>query len=632
MAKIAKRERSATAENVQIAKNFKLYWIGGLMSLLILIAQFTYKNALDNQFVSWDDTMYVTENPMFLQYGKPAMPDVWKTPIALNYHPLTMESLLLNGQNLGKKAESDARPFISTNIWLHAFNCALVFLFLFMLTEGSWFVALSGGLLFAVHPMHVESVAWVSERKDVLYSFFFLLASVTYLQYLKERKRVWMLAVIVLFVLSCLSKAMAVSLVPVLLLIDWYKGRSLTSTKVWMEKIPLFALALLFGLVAMDIQKGGNFHGFFNNIEGYKSALASGENLSMLNRFIFAGYGMMQYIFRFFAPVNLSPFYPYPVEELQGLPLPITYGLHLLLFLLIGGICWWSLRFTKSIFFGFLYYFFTVILVAQLISVGLVVMADRYTYLPYIGLSAGLLIWLEKLTVQHRQLQYTTWALVFVFGAFCMNQTMKQTDVWQDTETLFSSARKLYPKDENILNNLGLHYGKTGKLEESRACFEEALSVPYPVRQATIYEGLGNYYGINNNPQKAVEMFDKAIAINPLKGNFYYNRAMAYMSLDLGKAEQDLETALKYIPMNDRDKVYLLRGYCYLKQNLFQKAIDNANTAMKQGIDTEFLHYQLALANFNMGNREEAMKQVNISLRMNPNFADGKTLKAQMGG
>ena len=631
MAKKARRELS-TAAAAPAEKNFKLYWIGGLMALLVLIAQYTYKNALDNEFVSWDDTMYVTENPMFLQYGKPNMPDVWKTPIALNYHPLTMKSLLLNGQNLGKKAETDARPFISTNVWLHAFNCALVFLFLFLLTEGSWFVAFFGGLLFAVHPMHVESVAWVSERKDVLYGFFFMLASIAYLHYLARRLYSRMFAVVVLFLLACLSKAMAVSLVPVLLLIDWYKGRSLKDIKVWKEKIPLFAIAFLFGLIAMDIQRGGNFHGVFNNIEGYKTALAMGENLSLLNRFIFAGYGMMQYIMRFFVPLNLSPFYPYPVEEMQGLPLPASYGLHLAAFVALGGLCFWSLRYTKAALLGFLYYFFTVILVAQLISVGLVVMADRYTYLPYIGLSAGLLIWLESKTAHNKQMKYAAWALVLVFSAFCMSLTLKQTDVWQNTETLFTSARKLYPKDENILNNLGLHYGKTGKLEESRACFEEALNVPYPIRQATIYEGLGNYYGITNKPQKAVEMFDKAIQINPMKGNFYYNRAMAYMSLDLSKAEEDLEKALVLIPLSDRDKVFHLRGYCYLRQNQYPKVIQNATTAIREGINTEFLHYQLALAFYNSGNREEAMNEVNLSLSINPNFQDGKVLKAQMGG
>ncbi|MFZ4543425.1 MAG: tetratricopeptide repeat protein [Saprospiraceae bacterium] len=632
MAKNSRKEQKAVHTSAPATKNYKMYWIGGLMAFLILIAQYTYKNALDNQFVSWDDTMYVTENPMFLQYGKPNMPDVWKTPIALNYHPLTMKSLLMNGQNLGKKAETDARPFISTNVWLHAFNCALVFLFLFLLTEGSWFVAFFGGLLFAVHPMHVESVAWVSERKDVLYSFFFLLASVAYLNFLKDRKTWWMIAVIGFFILSCLSKAMAVSLVPVLLLMDWHKGRSLKDLKVWTEKIPLFAIALLFGLIAMDIQKGGNFHGFFNNIEGIKAALASGDKLSLLNRFIFAAYGMMQYIFRFFAPFDLSPFYPYPVEEFQGLPLPAMYSAHLGLFILLCGLCAWSLKYTKSIFFGFAYYFFTVILVAQLISVGLVVMADRYTYLPYIGISAGLLIWIEKNTARKQNLKYASWVILSIFSVFCLTLTMKQVDVWQDTETLFSSARKLYPKDENILNNLGLHYGKTGKLEESRACFEEALSAPYPVRQATIYEGLGNYYGIKNNPQKAVEMFTKAIELNPLKGNFYYNRAMAYMSIDIPTAEKDLEKAMQLIPMNDRDKVYLLRGYCYLKQNQFPKVIDNAKAAIREGINTEFVHYQLALAYYNTGNREQAMIEVNESLRINPNFADGKTLKAQMGG
>jgi protein O-mannosyl-transferase len=129
----------------------KSYLIVVAMLALIALARFAYNNALDNQFVTWDDPMYVTENPMFLQYGKPNAPSVWTTPIALNYHPLTMKTLLWNGQNLGKKVETDAKPFISTNIWLHAFNSALVFLLFWLFTRGNWLNAKMFCMLFSFY-------------------------------------------------------------------------------------------------------------------------------------------------------------------------------------------------------------------------------------------------------------------------------------------------------------------------------------------------------------------------------------------------------------------------------------------------------------------------------------------------
>jgi hypothetical protein len=148
-----------------------------------------------------------------------------------------------------KTGTFEAGPFISTNILLHTLNSVLVFFLAWLLTGRNMFASLFSGLLFAVHPMHVESVAWISERKDVLYTFFFLLSLLTWLHYTQAKKPGWYAASLMLFILSCLSKAMAVSLVPVLFLLDWWNGRSLRSAGAWVEKLPFMAAAVLFGLM-----------------------------------------------------------------------------------------------------------------------------------------------------------------------------------------------------------------------------------------------------------------------------------------------------------------------------------------------------------------------------------------------
>ena len=143
--------------------------------VLCLLTFITFYGAFDNSFVNWDDQVYVEEQPLVLNKDYAAL---WKTPVSLNYHPVTMISLALQVPKDTKKLSP--APLIKLNVWLHIFNTVLVFLLLWMINEKKWMVAIFTAAIFALHPMHVESVVWVSERKDVLYTFFFLLSCITY--------------------------------------------------------------------------------------------------------------------------------------------------------------------------------------------------------------------------------------------------------------------------------------------------------------------------------------------------------------------------------------------------------------------------------------------------------------------
>ena len=189
-----------------------------LMIILSLITFLTFHGAFDNSFVNWDDQVYVEEQPLVLNKEYAAL---WKTPVSLNYHPLTMISIALQVPKDIKKLSP--APMIKLNVWLHIFNVSLVFLFLWMINEKKWIVAFLTATIFALHPMHVESVVWVSERKDVLYTFFFLLACITYWQYVVTEKKKWIAFAFMLFVLSVLSKAMAVVLPLVFLLLSAFR-------------------------------------------------------------------------------------------------------------------------------------------------------------------------------------------------------------------------------------------------------------------------------------------------------------------------------------------------------------------------------------------------------------------------
>src|SRR5438132_6301020 len=174
-----------------------------------------------------------------------------------NYHPLTMLSLAWN-----VSAPLSPRPFLATNVALHALDTLLVFWLAFLLGGGHIAVAAITALLFGIHPMHVESVAWVSERKDVLYAFFFLAAAIAYWLHLGGGSRRLLPLAFALFVLACLSKGMAVVFPLVMVLLDVWKRRPPLAWRAVLEKLPFVAVALLFGAIALDVQAGGDFHGW----------------------------------------------------------------------------------------------------------------------------------------------------------------------------------------------------------------------------------------------------------------------------------------------------------------------------------------------------------------------------------
>ena len=597
--------------------NKQLWWLLGAALLIIIATRIAYQPALDNQFVEWDDQLYVTENPMVFNAGKPGTPPVWKTPIALNYHPLTMETLVMNAKSAQiKPGQLSPRPFISTNINLHALNGVLVFLFVWLLTQGNFFASLFSGLIFALHPMHVESVAWVSGRKDVLYTAFFLMACITYLRYLDQRKLVWLAVTFGLFILSCLSKAMAVSLVPVLLLLDWWRGRSLKTASVWLEKIPFFAAAIFFGLLAIDIQSGGNFHGMFQGIEGVKTATA-GDKFSIFESGQFAAYGMVQYILKFIAPTNLSPFYPYPVESLLHQTLPAIFPASALIFILLAGVAIWSARRTKIAVFGFAFFFFTVVLVSQFASVGIVIMADRYTYIPYIGLGIALLLGVHHF-MKNDTMKYGVWAVLGVACLVLGFKTAAQADIWDNSEVLWQTAAKYAPDDGYIMANLGNYYGKTGKLDEAAACFEKAIQSKKA--NANVFEGMGNVYGSRNEHQKAAEMFTEAIKLDPRKGNYYFNRGTAYTNFDPAKGIEDFNTALPLLPPAKRVEVFSNRAYCYLKMEQYDKALADYSAVIDAGSPREKDYFDRGVVRSKLNDIPGAIKDLEAALRINPNY------------
>ena len=220
-----------------------LLWLGAIL----LLTYFIYQPSLDNGFTNWDDDYYVTQNALV---AHPTLKALVTEPAGGNYHPLTMASLALNYAISGAHAAS----YHWLNLFLHLANTALVFLFVRKLTGGRLWTTVVTALFFGIHPMHVESVAWIAERKDVLYALFYLLGLIAYLRYLDGRRWPWLIPTWVAFVLSVASKPAAVVFPITLLAIDYFKRRPYLHRLV-LEKIPFLLVSIAGGLLTLYAQK-----------------------------------------------------------------------------------------------------------------------------------------------------------------------------------------------------------------------------------------------------------------------------------------------------------------------------------------------------------------------------------------
>src|ERR1019366_3997331 len=422
------KQNSDTSKKVFLVANQKIHktnllWISGIL-LLTFIA---FTPTLKNGFTNWDDNVYIGENTLIKSLSAENIKKIFDidNQVALNYHPITILSFAIDY----KLSKYNPKTYHATNLLFHLLNTALVFWFIFLLSGNKLQVAAMVALFFGIHPMHIESVAWISERKDVLYVFFFMSSLICYYKYIhaeRKNKLPLYMFTLILFLLSILSKAMAVVLPLILLLIDFYEGRKLDKYSIF-EKVPFFIFALFFGVIASRIQSQG-------------AAIANLDTFTWLQRFEFASYGMVNYIYNLFVPINLSCFYPYPDPKNNYL----SFIFYISPFIVLGlsAFVLWSIRKNKILVFGFLFFCVTIALVLQFITVGKVIMADRYSYLSYIGLLFPIAMGYEWLQHQENKkyisLKKIAKLLIVLCVAICLVLTYQRIKVWKNSDILWT--------------------------------------------------------------------------------------------------------------------------------------------------------------------------------------------------
>jgi len=469
------------------------------LSICLLLAglvMIVYAQVVHFDFIIYDDPNYVQDNPHvnrgFLWSGI-----VWAftTFHAANWHPLTWLSLMLDGELYGNYAGG----YHWTNVMLHLANTLLLFLVLQRMT-GAWWRSGFVAALFAVHPLHVESVAWVAERKDVLSGFFWFLTLGVYVRYVESPSAVRYFLVVVFFVLGLMSKPMVVTLPLVLLLLDfWPLGRPEfregRRRRLVLEKLPLLFLSALSSAVTVYAQQAGG-------------ALQPLDKIALSDRLANAGVSYVAYIYKMIWPDRLALLYPYPKAWSMPAVVLSVAVLSLLTILVIRARS--SYDYLKT---GWFWYVLTLLPVIGIVQVGNQAMADRYTYIPMIGIFMAL-AWLSAAWAAPGK--KSRFVAIFCATAFLLAMTAsahRQTALWKNSETILGSSLAKTTGNYEAANNLGVVYFQKRQFDQAIIHLEKAIAINPDF--AIAYNNLGQAYVARGDLDKGISLFRKGLELSP---------------------------------------------------------------------------------------------------------------------
>jgi tetratricopeptide (TPR) repeat protein len=533
-------------------------------------------------FVNFDDNIYITENShVQSEITLDGLRWAFSTTYAEFWHPLTWLSLMLDYQLFGLNAGG----YHLTNLILHILSTLLLFWLFNRMTGMIWRSAFVAAL-FALHPLHVESVAWISERKDVLSAFFWMLTLCLYVYYTEKPVIKRYLLVLFSFVCGLMSKSMVVTLPLVMILLDYwplnrlqFNGRKLSEAKIFkiiplwqlQEKIPFFVFSAVFSIITLYAQ----YRPFANRFT-FGSRIAN------------ATVSFVTYLEQTFWPHDLSVIYPFPEQLL----LWQTLGAALLIIVITSAVIVMIKR-LPYLFVGWLWYATTLLPVIGIIQINSQAMADRYTYLPSTGIGIMLAWGIPYLIKSEDMRNKILLPAAIAALAILSFLTWQQCHYWKNGVELFSHALQIKRNNHLAYNNRGVNYGK-----------------------------LGQY-------QRAIEDFNKAIDLNPNYFRSYHNRGIVYA--ELGQYQKAIEDCNKTIRLKpDYLDAFYNRGVAYGELGQYQRAIEDFNETIRLKPDYAYAYYNRAIAYLLQGNKEfgcrDAQKAYALGNGKALEWANGKGL------
>ena len=489
-------------------ENIRPQWPGLL--IIVLLTFLAYSPALNGDFI-WDDDLHITKKKAVI--GEESFKRIWTTSDAV-YYPLVLTTFwvewrLWSGQPMG---------FHIVNVLLHAIN-AILLCFLFHQLGIKW--AWLGGAIFALHPVHVESVAWITELKNVQSGFFYLLTLLFYLRFLDNRRRQWYLATLIMFLAALLSKPSTVMLPVILLIIHWWLNRPFQKKDIF-SIVPFFALSALASLWTIWEQK---YH---------SGAIGSEWSIGLFERIAIAGYNIWFYTIKLLFPYNLTFFYPR--WEIASLSISAHFPLVLLLIFCLAPLKNYH-TWGKAVFIALSYFIVTLFPILGFFNFYFMrysFVGDHFQYLPSMGIIAlitgGAALHFEKWDLAQTKKTFS-WqktgaglglAVLLIFGAL----TWKQGHIYKDMETLLRDSINKNPKAWMAHSNLGMMYEEKGFLDKALVEFKETLRI-YPDHSGA-HNSLGNIYLLQKKYKRAIETYRGALKLDPENKGFLYNLALSY--------------------------------------------------------------------------------------------------------
>jgi tetratricopeptide (TPR) repeat protein len=580
------------------------YRIFGIYLVLAAITFIVYARTLTCDFVNFDDDIYVTDN-QYVKAGLTSQSVLWafKSPHIAFWHPLTMLSHMLDCQLFGLKPAGHHL----VNLLFHIANTLLLFAVLNSMTAAIWqsaFVAAA----FALHPLHVESVAWISERKDVLSTLFWLLTMAAYLRYAGRSSFTWYMVTLLLFAMGLMAKPMLVTLPFVLLLLDYWPLHRLVrvtsheSRATILEKLPFIVLSVAFGIITVFAQQS-------------KHILRLDVPLTV--RLTDAVVAFLTYIEKMFWPARLAVFYP----RHAGKPHLLYAALVAALLLAISIVIILLARKRKYLFVGWFWYLGTLVPVSGLIKVGsgTFAMADRYTYIPLIGLFLIIAWAIGDIAAkwQHKKLVLGLSALAALSAlSICTNIQLRH---WRNSIALFEHALNVTTANSTAHYNLACALGSQGRFDEAISHYRQSLLIKPD--DAGAHYSLGFALQSKGSLDEAITHYRRALQLDPEYANAHYSLGSALqLQGKLDEAVTHYRRALRLKP-DDLDALCNL-GEILASQNKFDEAITSFRQALRIKPDHPRAAYNLALTLQLQGNLDQAMTSYHQTLRITPDSVE----------
>lgn len=616
-------------------------WLKFALAALVITAA-CYLPSLSNSLVNWDDDPNITENPNLEMVGKGQswgttisnVFDIDKGAVIGNYNPLPVLTFAIEKViSGGEFSESYTKLIHVDNLLLHLLTVFFVLKLLLAMGFGNW-GAFVGALLFGIHPMRVESVAWATERKDVLFAVFFFAALVYYMKWLRqgdrgENRTSTYAIMLVLALLSCFSKVQAVTLPLSMLVLDYWHRRPL-NFKLLLEKAPFWMLSLVFGLVNLyTLKQQGSTNDELTNF-------------NLIDRLCIGAYSLCVYLYKLVIPYPMSPLYPYPK------PLPIWVYLAPIGFAAFCYGVWRAWKADNRIWVaGALFFFFNVMFLLQVLGAGQGFLADRFTYVPYFGLFAIIAWYYDRYSKEDSLKTMLQVGLGIVALAYSV-WTVKQIGIWKNGETLWTHVMKFEKKTNSLPYwNRGQYFRAQGNYDAALKDYTQATEIE-PKNPELLNSRGKTYFDMAMSgkfKEKEVDFVQRALAdyTEALTKPKIKDKSRAEILINKGAAEGsrgnnaqaiiDITEGLKLDPSNKNG--YFNRSIAYYGAKNYEAALADYGEYLKFDPNNANIWYESGMLQRSMRRNEEAIKSLDKAIRLNPNFGlayiERARAKAQAG-